>query len=457
LTKFVFVPQLITLKPKPSLSRIGLVFLSRQGVEKMALEDYRSDMETCCRCSACKFIPLEKVKGYQPVNICPSISWHNFHAYSGGGRMGIGVALLEKRLDYTEKLLEVVYDCMTCGGCDISCKYAMDMEVLKPIYETRIKCVESGHTLPVLERIIIGLRNKGTMVVGEKVKRDDWSEGLDVKDSTVQKTDVIYHAGCRTCFDKDMWRVARATVNLLQKAGVDVGIAGENESCCGGRAYQMGYKEDAIKQAERNMELFKKTGARTLVTGCSDCYHAFKVLYDEFGLKGDLEVLHTTEYIDKLIKEGKLKPNQALSMNVTYHDPCHLGRLGEPYISWQGKQVPGHIRIFDPPKEFRRGTYGIYEPPRDILKSIPGLKLVEMERIKEYAWCCGAGGGVTESNPEFARFAAEERIKEAESTGAGAIVTACPGCEKSFSEAIKETGSTLKVYDIVDIVDMTTM
>jgi Fe-S oxidoreductase len=423
----------------------------------MALEDYQSDMETCCRCSACKFIPLEKVKGFQPVNICPSIAWHNFHAYSGGGRMGIGVALLEKRLDYTDKLLEVVYNCMTCGGCDISCKYAMDMEVLKPIYETRIRCVESGHTVPVLDSLINSLRKQGHMVPRVKGRRGDWSEGLNVVDVNAQKTEVLYHAGCRTCYDRDMWKVARATVSLLQKAEVEVGIAGEKESCCGGRAYQMGYKEEAIKQAERNVEMFKKMGVRTLVTGCADCYHAFSVLYDEFGLKGDLKVLHTTEYLNILAKEGKLKSTKTLELNVTYHDPCHLGRLGEPYIHWQGKQVPGHIRIFDPPKEFRRGTYGIYDPPRNVLKSIPGINLLEMERIKEYAWCCGAGGGVTETSPEFAKFTAKERIKEAESTGVEAIVTACPGCEKSFREAIKETGSTLKVYDIVELLDVTTM
>jgi len=423
----------------------------------MALEDYQSDMETCCRCSACKFIPLEKVNGSRPVNICPSIARYNFHAYSGGGRMGIGVALLEERLEYTDKLLEVVYNCLTCGGCDISCKYAMDMEVLKPIYETRIRCVENGHTIPVLDRMINSLRKQGHMIPGAKVKRGDWAEGLDVKDYTRHKTEVIYHAGCRTCYDRDMWEVARGAISLLQKAGIDVGIAGGSESCCGGRAYQMGYRDDFLKQARRNMEMIRKSGAEMLVTGCSDCYHAFKVLYDEFDLKGNLEVLHITEYLDRLIKDGRLKPARKAELNVTYHDPCHLGRLGEPHIHWQGKQVPGHIRIFDPPKEFQRGTYGIYQPPRDVLNSIPGLKLIEMGRVKEYAWCCGAGGGVKETNPEFARFTARERIKEAESTGAEAIVTACPGCEKNFDEAIKENGSALKVYDVVELVAKATL
>ncbi|HEY96745.1 MAG TPA: (Fe-S)-binding protein, partial [Dehalococcoidia bacterium] len=140
-------------------------------------------------------------------------------------------------------------------------------------------------------------------------------------------------------------------------------------------------------------------------------------------------------------------------MTVTYHDPCYLGRLGEPWIHWKGKEVPGHIRIFEPYKEFRRGTYGVYEPPRDVLRSIPGMKLVEMVRIKEYAWCCGAGGGVNESNPGFSLWTAEERINEAEATGAGAIVSACPWCEQNFIKAIQETGSKLRVYDVVELVE----
>ena len=109
--------------------------------------------------------------------------------------------------------------------------------------------------------------------------------------------------------------------------------------------------------------------------------------------------------------------------------------------------------MFDPPKTYRRGTHGVYEPPRDVLKNIPGVKLAEMTRIKEYGWCCGAGGGVSESNPEFAQWTATERIEEAESTGAEAVVTACPMCEKTLSEAISSTGSRLKVYDIVELVE----
>jgi Fe-S oxidoreductase len=419
----------------------------------MSLEDYRAYMESCRRCSPCKFIPLEKVKGVKNTYVCPSISRYNFHTYSGGGRMAFQLAMLNKRVPYSAQILEVVYNCQMCGACDISCKYDMDMEVLEPINEFRIKCVEDGQTLPAIDNVIDGLRKQGTMVPASKAKRGMWAEGLEVKDFTKQRTEVIFHAGCRTCADEDLWKVARATVSLMQKAGVDIGIASNGELCCGGRAYQMGYKEDFLRQAKMNMELFKKTGAKTLVTGCADCYYTFKVLCDQFNMKGPLEVLHTTEYFDRLIKNGKLQPAKTVALNVTYQDPCHLGRLGEAYKHWEGKEIIGAVRMFDPPKEYRRGTYGIYTPPRDVLKSIPGINLVEMDRIKEYSWCCGAGGGVKESNSEFAKWTARERLVEAVSSGAEAIITACPGCQQSFRENIKENGTRLKVLDVVELLE----
>src|SRR5512137_841918 len=136
----------------------------------MALKDYRSDMETCRRCSACKFIPLERAIGYDHVTVCPSIARYNFHTYSGGGRMVFQVAFMEGRVPCSDKLLEVVYNCQMCGACDVSCKYAMDMEVIDPINEFRIKCVEDGHTLPAVDAVIGRLRKQNTMAPGTKAK-----------------------------------------------------------------------------------------------------------------------------------------------------------------------------------------------------------------------------------------------------------------------------------------------
>jgi Fe-S oxidoreductase len=395
---------------------------------------------------------MQKIKGSAFSYACPSISRYNFHAYSGGGRVNIGTAALKSGMNYTDRLLHIVYNCQLCGACDISCKYAMDMEVLEPIQEFRIRCKQDGKTNPDLDKVVTGMRKTGAMVP-VKGRRGDWAKGLGIKDATKEKVDVLYHVGCLMSFNNDMWKLAKATAKILQKAGINFGIAGDAETCCGGRAYQMGYQDDFLKQAKKNMAMIKKSGAKMLVTGCADGYQAFKVLYDKFDLKGDLEVLHISEYIDRLIKQDRLKPRRKVDISVTYHDPCRLGRLGEPWIHWEGTKIPGDRFVFDPPKPYRRGVNGVYEPPRDILKSLPGVRLTEMTRIKEYSWCCGAGGGVSESNPDFALWTARKRIEEAVSTGAEALVTTCPWCEKTFNETIKESGSPMKVYDIVELVE----
>lgn len=419
----------------------------------MGLEQYLGDMNVCCRCSMCKFIPMQKIDGLDYSYVCPSIAKYNFHTYSAGGRLNVGAAMLQNGFNYTDKIKDIIKNCQMCGACDTSCKYGMDMEVLEPIQEFRIKSVEDGQTVAALDKTIENLKYQETMVSGNTANRGDWAKGLNLKDFTQEKVDVIYYAGCQTSFNQDMWKLARSTAKLLQKAGVNFGIGGAKEICCGGRAYQMGYKQDFLDQAKKNMELIKKSGAKTLVTGCADCYQALKVLYEQFNLRGDLEMLHTTEYFDRLIKEGKLKPTKKVDLTVTYHDPCHLGRMSEPYVHWSGKKLPGDRFVFDPPRPYRRGTYGCYEPPRDVLKSIPGVKISEMVRVKEYAWCCGAGGGVCDSNPEFAIWTAKERLDEAASTGAEAIVSACPWCEKNFTDALKDSGSSLKVYDVVELLE----
>ncbi len=218
------------------------------------------------------------------------------------------------------------------------------MEPMEAINEIRIDSVQSGYTKPVLDKVINNLRKQGTMVPGAQAKRGEWAEGLGIQDCTKEKVDVIYHVGCQTSFNKNMWKLAKTTAKLLQKAGVNFGIAGENETCCGGRAYQMGYKEDFLTQAKKNMAIIKKSGAKTIVTGCADGYQAFKVLYDQHDLKGDLEVLHITEYLARLIKEGKLKPKKKASRS---------DKIGDFYIIDKGTE-----------REDRRWDYGLQNRPQ---------------------------------------------------------------------------------------------
>jgi Fe-S oxidoreductase len=417
------------------------------------LSDYREYMIRCARCSNCKFIPQGRITSAEYAYSCPSITRYLFHTYSGGGRLITALSLTDGRIDYTDKLLDIIYQCQMCGACDIACKYGQDIEVLQPLYELRVKAVGDGQLNPAHMAVIDGLRKEDNMLLERKADRGKWAEGLDVKNVTRDEAQVYFHIGCRYSYDSDLWPVARAAVRLLQKAGVDVAIGGTDENCCGGRAYDLGYFSELTKYAENNVEMLKANKVKTVVTACSDCFHAFNVLYDKIGLKKDLQVFHITEYLAKLIAEGRLQPKSQVPLAVTYHDPCHLGRLGEPWVHWQGtiRTDPDKRWKHIPDKQIRKGMYGVYEQPRNVLGSIPGLKLLEMTRIKEYTWCCGAGGGVIDAYPEFSEWTALERIKEAKDTGAEALVTACPWCIRNFKDAIAASGDTLPVYDVVEL------
>jgi len=420
----------------------------------MVWQDYEHDMQRCTRCSYCKWIPWRYMHNSDFMQGCPSATRYLWHAYAAGGKFNMGYSLLKERIEIDETFLDVVYKCMMDGSCDISCKVQQDIEPLQLMQELRIKCVEDGQLIPAHMMVIEGLRKEDNMMQSLKADRGKWAEGLDVKNLTRDKAEIIYHAGCRYSFDKELWPVVRGGIDILRKAEVDVGIMGADEACCGGRAYELGYAGELTKYAEHQMETFRTAGVKAVVTPCSDCYACFKVLYDKIGKKLGIEVFHITQYLDKLIKEGNLRLTKEVPLTVTYHDPCHLGRLGEPWVHWQGKEkkVLGQMIVHDPPKQYRRGANGVYEIPRQILKSIPGLKFVEMYRIKEYAWCCGAGGGVIEAYPDFATWTAIERLKEASAVGAKAIVSTCPWCKRTFLDAAKENGNKMEVYDIIELV-----
>lgn len=420
----------------------------------MALENYRAYMARCSRCSYCKWIPFDQVKSWRFAKGCPSVEYNKFQAYAAGGRMAATLSFLEGRSDYTDRFIDIAFNCLLCGSCDVACKVGRyNMEPLEVMHELRFKMVEDGQILPEHMAVIEGLRKDDNMLMKPKAERGNWAEGLDIKDLTEEKAEVVFHAGCRLSYDQEQWKVARIAVNLLKKAGVDFGIMKKNESCCGGRAYHLGYRGEFTKFAQNNIEAWAKAGVKTVVTACADGYHTLKRLYPEVG--STFEVLHMVEFVDRLIKEGRIEMSKRIAMKVTYHDPCHLGRQGEPYVPWKGqeKKIRGQVVIYDPPKPRYNGAWGIYEPPRDVLRAIPGLELVEMERIKEYAWCCGAGGGVIDAYPEFSSWTAGERIEEARSTGASAIVSACPWCEKNFTDVIAKDKVDMKVYDVLELVE----
>jgi Fe-S oxidoreductase len=420
----------------------------------MTIDNYRGTMQRCTRCSYCKWVPWDHLKSWKFARGCPSIGYNNFQSYSAGGRLAASLSLLDAKTPYSEGFLDIIYQCQMCGACDVACKVCRyDMEPLEAMREMRIKLVEDGRLLPAHKALIENLKKENTMMGGKaKADRKQWAEELDVKDLSKEKAEVAFHVGCRLNYDDDLGHVARSAITMLKNTGIDIGVFGENENCCGGRAYEIGYKQAFLECAQNNVDAWAGAGVKTVVTSCSTCYWTFKRLYPQAGY--NVEVLHTVEFADRLIKEGALTFSKPIPKTVTYHDPCHLGRQGEPYIRWEGveKRILGQMLVHEPKKPRYNGIFGIYEPPRDILGKIPGLKLVEMERNREYAWCCGAGGGVMEAYPDLCSWTVRERLQEAEATGAEAIVTACPCCERNFMDAVKADDTKLEVYDIIALI-----
>lgn len=416
----------------------------------MSLADYRRDIEGCARCSNCKWVPYNQVKGWRFAKNCPSIYRHNFHTYSGSGRMIAGLSLMEGRAPLDDELTDIIFKCQLCGACDAACKtYRDDVDVSEVLLELRSHCIEEGALVIEHMMTIDALKREGNTLGEPRSARGDWAEGLDVKDVETGKCDVLFHAGCRYSYDPKLRDTARRHVAMLLASGMDVGIAGAAESCCGGRAYELGYRGEAANYADDLLSLVKTSGARRLVTACADCYSHFVYLYPRMGRRFPVEVTHVSQAAQGAIERCTLRLRKPVPMKVTYHDPCHLGRKGEPYAgTWTGDKLDR------PPDLKRSGRKGVYDAPRDVLAAVPGLELVEMERIREYAWCCGAGGGVLEAFEEFAGSTASERIEEAESTGADALVTSCPWCMSVLGDAIAKRQSSIRLYELNDLVLM---
>jgi Fe-S oxidoreductase len=394
------------------------------------------------------------------------VDYRHFHAYSAGGRLIALLSLTDGRSEISDELVDVVYECTLCGQCDVSCKVCRyDMHILSAAREFRYYLNEKGVVPEAYPGVIAKLRESGNMAGAPQVKRSDWADGLGLKrlvapgaaagPDTVDKAEVLFHAGCLYSFSPALRVAVQAAARVLTRGGLEFALDG-GEGCCGGKAYDMGYRDDSAAAAEANLKKWAEAGVKTIVTPCATCFWTFKRLYPKVaGDNYGIEVLHTVQVADKLIKEGKLQLTKPVPIKVTYQDPCHLGRQGEDYVPWDGKEakIYGQAVVYDPPRPRYNGAYGVYEPPRDVLKAIPGVELVEMERTKEAAWCCGGGGAVPQAYPDFSAFTASKRLDEAKTTGAEAIATACSSCNRILGSATASDGTTMKAIDVLELVE----
>jgi Fe-S oxidoreductase len=374
----------------------------------------------CSQCGICRsFYGM-----YLPS--CPPGQRFTFKSYFATGRLMIGRGLTEGKLTLEDEgVIERIYTCTACRACQVNCANLPREHIVDVVQGLRQMAVSAGSILPAHQVLIESLKKNDNVLEKPKEERGAWADGLGLKDLYTEKADVAYRAGCLLSYEPGVRGAALAAISLLQRAGVDIGIEGKEEACCGGRAYELGQMGEFAKYAEHNIEAYNNAGVSKVIVSCADGYSHLKLLYPKANKKMNFEVWHMVEYLDQLVKTGQIKFTKKVPMKVTYHDPCHLGRHA-----------------------------GIYEPPRNILHSIPGVELIEMERNREYSWCCGAGAGVKQAYPDLSLWTAKERIKEAVETGATALVTSCPWCEKNFKEAVAESGEKIEIYDIAEIARM---
>ena len=376
---------------------------------------------------------------------------YNFHPYSGGGKIILALLLEMGRINPSDELRDIVYKCTECGACAVSCKFLNTLEPLEIIMKLREKLVDAGYgPMPKQQQYIDSVKKNNNPYNEPHEKRLDWlPEDIELDPNAK----VLYYVGCTSAYRREEMAIAAA--HIMNNAQVPFNILSDDEFCCGSPILRTGDTKTFEEFLNKNLDVIESKGIETVVFSCAGCYDTFKVDYPLYR-NYNFRVLHVVEFFDELLETGQLELTNEVSLTVTYHDPCHLGRNAESYEEWDGDVVDlmPMISINMPPKPKRTGAKGIYDAPRNILKKILGLKLVEMERIKEYAYCCGAGAGVKSAFPEFALTTAKTRIQEAEDTGAEALTSACPFCSTNLQDAIKESGSKLRFYDINELLLM---
>jgi heterodisulfide reductase subunit D len=402
------------------------------------LETLRQEMKKCVRCSLCKLVPMPTIQQTRFTSACPSVDEYHFHAYSGGGIQVMALALLDGRITVDDELARVVSACTTCGACDVSCKFIMAAERQDVIMALKEHIAEAG----------FGVTPKAE----EGSASTHWADGLEIKTLPENEAKVLLFVGVGANHDERHATSARKLAQLLKFAGADFGILEGDDPESGIEAYWTGHVQAFADQAREVVNRLNSSEAKTVVTLCGEDLGMLRSKYPCYGFTPQAEVVHISEFLLPLIQKGRLALTKPIPLDATYHDPCYLGRQSEAPQDWEGeeRQTHGVMRYFVPGKPINYGTNGVYDAPRQVLGAIPGLNLVEMHRIREYAYCCGGGGGVPDTHPNVSRSAAVQRRDEARDVGAEIIITACQHCRQNLTRW--EAGTSPAVVDLVDIV-----
>ena len=374
----------------------------------------------CVLCGSCyghgPANPMEDMPG--PKSKCPPYEFYRFQRFTPKSRWLMAQRVFHGLDPISPELKEVIYTCTNCLMCQELCGVRDDGYGPWDItVAMREEIAATDGPIEAHRPFLAGLQQYNHPWSKPKAERGMWADGLGLKKLGSGSATTLLFAGCSA--DRDSGRPgAMALAKLMQQAGEEFVILGEEEKCCGLYAYDLGFRDEYDRLEKENLSTIASAGIRKVVTVCGSCQRIWR----QYARKPELPitVLHGVEYVEELVKTGRLKFNKTVLKKVTYHDSCHLGR-----------------------------GCGVYQPPRAILRSIPGVELVEMERNQRWAWCCGGGGGVPEAYPELAQWNAQDRMREATETGAELVLTSSALCQRSFASC---SGGAIPSQDLLEFV-----
>lgn len=374
----------------------------------------------CVLCGSCyghgPANPMEDTPG--PKEKCPPYEFYRFQRHTPKSRWLMAQRVFHGLDPITPELKEVIYACTNCLQCQELCGVRGDGYGPWDItVAMREEITAKEGPIEAHRAIFDGLQQQDHPFALSKTQRGGWAEGLGLKKLGESAATTLLFAGCSA--DRDSGRgSARALAGIMQKCGEDFAILGSEEKCCGLYAFDLGFRREYERLREINLATLRAVGINKVVVACGSC----RRIWREYEKSGELgfEVLHGIEYLEQMIQAGRLRFIKPVNQRVTYHDSCHLGR-----------------------------GVGVYDAPRRILSAIPGLQLVEMDRNRRWAWCCGGGGGVPEADPALAKWSARDRMAEAASTGADLMLTSSALCQRSFAELKQPAIATQDLLDFV--------
>jgi Fe-S oxidoreductase/FAD/FMN-containing dehydrogenase len=395
---------------KPFISAGRAVFSHKPTLAKKISPQIAYEAYACAQCGNC-------------IDVCDQYYGRQWESETSRGRWYFLRQYLEGKAEFNQTMLDSFLLCTTCQRCNRVCQVQIPIQQMWDQMRGLVIQEKGYHTFPGFEMMGSAFRRQMNIWAGSREERDKWMPS-DVKPLPQGK--VAYWAGCTASFVEN--DIAQNAVHILKEGGVDFAYLGKDEACCGIPFYAAGKWDLFAKAVEHNINELNKRGVEEIIISCPGCWvtlnHYYREWAPKLGLKYDVKIKHITEVTADLVKEGRLKFTKVPKDGgrVTYHDPCHIGRHA-----------------------------GIYEPPREILRAIPGVELVEMEHNRENGLCCGSVLSRV-GRPPAADAIGIYRMKEAEEVKADVLLTTCPCCEVQLRVGARAGNSPVRVLDFTDVV-----